>query len=73
MRSPNQGLGSIPVSKKWGSGSDARVHNMRHNIITEKVKLWLTLYRPLPPPFLLTKAEASYSPPSPQKSTKIAL
>ena len=29
MRSPNQGLGSIPASKKWGSGSDPRVHNMR--------------------------------------------
>ena len=28
MRSPNQGLGSIPVSKKWGFGSDPRVRNM---------------------------------------------
>jgi len=29
MRSPNQGLGSIPASKKWGSGCDPRVHNMQ--------------------------------------------
>ena len=28
IRSPNQGLGSIPASKQWGSGSDPRVHNM---------------------------------------------
>ena len=28
MRSPNQGLGSIPALKKWGSGIDPRVHNM---------------------------------------------
>ena len=28
MRSPNQGLGSIPVSKKWGSGIDPRVYNI---------------------------------------------
>ena len=28
MRSPNQGLGSIPASKKWGSGSDPRINNM---------------------------------------------
>ena len=26
MRSPNQGLGSIPASKKWCFGSDPRVH-----------------------------------------------
>ena len=31
MRSPNQGLGSIPASKKWGSGSDIRV---------QKIMLW---------------------------------
>ena len=30
-RSPNQGLGSIPASKKWGSGSDPRV---------QKIMLW---------------------------------
>ena len=29
MRSPNQGLVSIPASKKWGSASDPRVQNMR--------------------------------------------
>ena len=39
-------------------------------IITEKVKLLLTLHRHLPPPFLLSKAEASCSSPSPQKVSK---
>ena len=29
MRSPIQGLGSIPASKKWGSGIDPRVQNMQ--------------------------------------------
>ena len=28
IRGPNQGLGSIPASKKWGSGIDPRVHKM---------------------------------------------
>ena len=28
LRNPNQWQGSIPVLKKWGSGSDPRVHNM---------------------------------------------
>ena len=42
---------------------------LRRNIITKKVKLLMTLYRPLPPPsFLLSKAKASCSSlPSPQK------
>ena len=40
----------------------------RRVIITEKVKLLLTLYRPLPPPFLLSKSEASCSfPPKSQQ------
>ena len=38
---------------------------LRRVIITEKIKLLLTLYGPLPPPFLLSKAEASCSPPLP--------
>ena len=33
---------------------------VRRDIITEKVKLLLTLYRPLPTPFLLSKAKASW-------------
>ena len=45
------------------------LHLLRRNIIIKKVKLLLTLYRPLPPlSFLLSKAEASCSsPPSPPK------
>ena len=36
-------------------------HWLRHVIINETVKLLLTLYRPLFPPFLLSKAKASCS------------
>ena len=39
----------------------------RRGIITEKVKLLRTLYRPLPPPFLLSKAKAFCSSLPPQK------
>ena len=39
-----------------------------------RVQFLLTLYRPLPPPFLLSKAKASCSSPlPPKKSAKIAL
>ena len=31
----HQGLGSIPASKKWGSGSDPRVHNVCMRLIPQ--------------------------------------
>ena len=48
---------------------------LRHAIITEKVKLLLTLYRPLPPLFYLVKPKLLALPPLPpkKKSAKIAL
>ena len=49
----------------------AYADSLRSAIITEKVKLLLTLYSPLPPPFLLSKAEASCSfSPIPPKVSK---
>ena len=36
IRSPNQGLGSIPASKKWSSGTDPRV---------QKIMLWDQSFR----------------------------
>ena len=49
------------------TGKEWTWHTIRRALITEKVKLLLTLYRPLPPPFLLSKAKASCSSPLPLK------
>ena len=53
------------------ASNNAYVNSLRREIITKKVKLLLTLYRPLPtPPFYLVKPKLLALPPSPPKVSK---